>query len=266
MTSHVSGLTASPADDRIAQARVAIVAPAYNEAANIARLLRELDESSAGWQYSARVIIADDGSTDDTVSIAQAHVGVLPVDVLPLGVNRGPGAALFAGLRRALEDPDVDFVVTIESDTTCDLTAMPRMIAAALAGSDVVQGSMHHPDGEMVHVSRLRTLTSRGASLMMRIVTGENLRTFTNLYRTFDAGFLRRSIEKRGDDLVSEPGFAGVTELLLKLCRDGARVVEVPIKLDADKRVDESKLPLVATIKAQLRVAWQALRFRIFGR
>ena len=49
--------------------------------------------------------------------------------------------------------------------------------------TDMAQGSMHHPDGVMVDVSGFRQLTSKVASLVMRIATGSKLHTFTNLYR-----------------------------------------------------------------------------------
>jgi hypothetical protein len=132
--------------------------------------------------------------------------------------------------------------------------------------ADMAQGSMHHPDGVMVDVSGFRQLTSKVASLVMRIATGSRLHTFTNLYRAISADALRRSLAKRGDRLISEAGFAGVTELLLNLMRDGTTVVEVPIRLDAAKRVDESKMPVWPTVKAQARVASKAFAGRLLRR
>ena len=210
----------------------------------------------------------DDGSVDATADIVP---GVLRPALrsrwCSQGVNQGLGAAIMAGFWQALRDPGVDVIVTIEADTTSDLGILDRMVSVVADGeADMAQGSMHHPDGVMVHVSGFRQLTSRAASLVMRVATGSHLHTFTNLYRAISAQALRRSLEQRGDALISEHGFAGVTELLLKLMRDGTTVVEVPIRLDAAKRIDESKMPVWPTVKAQGRVAGRALSDRLLRR
>jgi dolichol-phosphate mannosyltransferase len=247
-----------------AAASVAIVVPAYNEQANLDNLFRELEAATVISANRYRIVLVDDGSIDDTAAMAEAYQGPLVIDLVKQGVNKGLGAALMAGFLRALEDPHVEVVVTIEADTTSDLSRLDAMVATVTDGrADLAQGSMHHPEGEMVDVSGFRALTSKVASLVMRIATGSKLDTFTNLYRAVSAPVLRRSLAKRGDRLISEPGFAGVTELLLNLLRDGARVVEGPITLDAATRVDESKMPIWPTVRAQVRVARKAFVGRL---
>lgn len=247
-----------------AVASVAIVVPAYNEQANLANLFRELEAATGASTHDYRIVLVDDGSQDATAQIAEDYDGPLRLELVRQGVNTGLGAALMAGFHRALEDPDVEVVVTIEADTTSDLGILDGMVGVVSSGrADMAQGSMHHPDGVMVDVSGFRQLTSKIASLVMRIATGSDLHTFTNLYRAISAPALRRSLAKRGDALISEAGFAGVTELLLNLMRDGTTVVEVPIRLDAAKRVDESKMPVWPTVRAQGRVARKALLGRI---
>lgn len=268
MTTDTSRATSGRTDESaIRQASVAIIVPAYNEEANLPNLFRELEAAVVGGEHRYRIVLVDDGSADATASIAEAYQGPLDIDLVRQGVNKGLGAAILAGFRRALEDPEVDVIVTIEADTTSDLGMLDRMAQVVLDGTaDMAQGSMHHPDGVMVDVSGFRQLTSRAASLVMRLATGSKLHTFTNLYRSISADALRRSLAKRGDDLITEHGFAGVTELLLKLMRDGTTVVEVPITLDAAKRLDESKMPVWPTVRAQARVASKALVGRVLRR
>jgi dolichol-phosphate mannosyltransferase len=245
---------------------VAIVVPAYNEEANLPNLFRELEGALEAAEWRHRIVVVDDGSRDGTAALVTGYDGPLDVELVSQGHNQGLGAAILAGFRRALQDPDVDVVVTIEADTTSDLTILDRMVDTVEAGADLAQGSMHHPDGHMVDVSRFRQLTSKVASLIMRIATGTRLHTFTNLYRAIAADALRTSLARRGDALITERGFAGVTELLLNMIRDGAQVVEVPITLDAAKRVDESKMPVWPTVRAQGRVAGKAFAGRILRR
>ena len=228
-------------------ASVAIVVPAYNEEANLPNLFRELETATTGGPHRYHVIMVDDGSADGTAAMAEAYAGPLSFELVKQGVNTGLGAAVLAGLRRAVEIPDTDVVVTIEADTTSDLGILHHMVSVVASGqADMAQGSMHHPDGVMVDVSGFRQLTSKVASLVMRIATGSSLHTFTNLYRAISVDALKRSFDKRGDDLITEHGFAGVTQLLLNMMRDGTKVVEVPITLDAAKRVDERQDARVA--------------------
>ena len=101
------------------------VIPAYNEEANVPRLLADLESRPDLWRDGGWVILVDDGSTDRTVEVARAHDGDLPVEVLVAERNGGPGKAFDRGFRRALafcrED---ELIVTLESDTTSDLDAL----------------------------------------------------------------------------------------------------------------------------------------------
>lgn len=244
-------------------ASVAVVVPAFNEEDNLPNLFGELEAAVAGAAHRYRIVLVDDGSADRTAAIAEAYQGPLNLHLHRQGENQGLGAAIRAGFRCALEDPGVDVVVTIEADTTCDLAQLEKMVDIVLDGADVAQGSMHHPEGEMVDVSPFRQLTSKAASVVMRLATGASVHTFTNLYRAMSAPFLRREFAKHGDRLISESGFAGVTELLIKFMADGARVVEVPIRLNAHKRIGESKMKVWPTVRAQGRVAARAMIGRL---
>jgi glycosyltransferase involved in cell wall biosynthesis len=78
---------------------VAIIVPAHNEAGRIGAVLQPLIESGAG-----RVIVIDDGSTDETAAQARAA----GAQVITLTPNRGKGGALLAGVR-ATHEPVVAF-------------------------------------------------------------------------------------------------------------------------------------------------------------
>jgi dolichol-phosphate mannosyltransferase len=242
---------------------VAIVVPAYNEEQNLPRLFGELESLSPGWPFDVRVVVADDGSTDATAALVRDHAGPLRVELVQEGRNQGPAGALVSGIKHAVADEAVDYVVTIEADTTSDLGVLPALIAGLQAGADVVQGSVRTGEGRMVGVSRLRTFTSWGANALLRAVSGVRLATITNMYRAIRADTLRSSLARRGGRLVADPGFAGVSELLLALHRDGARLTEVPVVLDAAKRSDHSNIRLVRTALAYFQLAGRTLAGRI---
>lgn len=57
-----------------------------------------------------------------------------------------------------------------------------------------------------------------------------------------------------GDELMREPGFAAVVELLIKLHRLDARIEEVPMVLDSAKRKGASRMKVARTVRAYLRL------------
>jgi dolichol-phosphate mannosyltransferase len=230
------------------------VIPAYNEEANIPRLLADLESRPDLWRDGGWVILADDGSTDRTVEVARAHEGDLPVEVLVAERNGGPGKAFDRGFRRALafcrED---ELIVTLESDTTSDLDAVEAMMAAARAGADVVLAS-HHGTGELANVSAHRRFLSRAASSVIRRSGGLDASTVSSFFRVYRASVLHRGYQAYGEELIQERGFACKAEILIKLSRMGITVAEVPVILDWSKREGESKMKVLPTMGGYARM------------
>jgi dolichol-phosphate mannosyltransferase len=237
------------------------VIPAFNEEANVPRLLADLERRPALFPEGSRLILVDDGSADGTVAVARAYVGPLPLEVLELGENRGPGGAFRAGFALALDGcPEDALVVTLEADTTSDLDALGEMLLRARAGADVVLASVHN-GGRMLNVSAHRRLLSRGAGMVVRHALGLDARTVSSFFRVCRASVLRRAADRFGDDLVTERGFACKAEILAKLVAMGASVEEVTIDLDASLREGRSKMRLLPTIAGYARLV--AARRRI---
>jgi dolichol-phosphate mannosyltransferase len=230
------------------------VVPAYDEEANLPRLLRDLEARPALWS-GGRVIVVDDGSRDGTAEVADAHSGPLPVEVIRLGTNQGPGRAFDRGFRRALELASEDaMVVTLEADTTSDLDALDGMLRLARGGADVVLASTHAPGGGLAGVGVGRRVLSRTASYAIRRTSGVDARTVSTFFRVYRASILRAGYARHGDALVRERGFACKAELLFKLARLGARLEEVPVVIDWSRRAGESKMRVLPTVVAYMRL------------
>ncbi len=111
---------------------VAVVIPVYNEAGAIAEVIAEV--RSHGYNI---IIVVDDGSGDDTFSIAAAH----DVLAIRLKINRGKGAAVKAGIMAA-NLLDVDAVVTMDGDGQHDPADIQPLIEPIFEQNiDVVLGS-----------------------------------------------------------------------------------------------------------------------------
>jgi dolichol-phosphate mannosyltransferase len=233
---------------------IRFVIPAYNEAENIPRLLADL--APVARELGARVIIVDDGSTDGTAEVIREHSRDMHLAIVTHTTNQGLGTAINTGIRSALkESSDDDAIVTLEADTTSDLSDLPRMLELFDQGTDVVLASVYAPGGKMLGVAGWRLAASKSVSNTFRVLGGlREIHTLSSLYRVYRAGTLRRAADTYGYLLVREPGFAANVELLLKLYNAGASVAEVPTTNDWSTRKGESKMQLKPTVLAYFRV------------
>jgi dolichol-phosphate mannosyltransferase len=248
-----------PAPSRVADYPITFVIPAYNEEDNLPRLFADLE--CRPWFFrnaGSRVIVVDDGSSDRTAELVESYSGKLPVELVRLEHNQGPGAAFRSGFEQALEGTTGEaFIVTLEADTTSDLEALTAMLAEASAGAELVLASW-----TMVNVSRRRKLLSAGAAFVFRRALGIDAQTVSSFFRVYRASVLRRSFAHYGSDLMRERGFACKAELLANIARLGAQIAEVPVELDTDRRIGKSKMPIVKTVVAYLRMLARQRRDR----
>jgi GT2 family glycosyltransferase len=80
-----------------ARHEVAVVVPAFNAAATIDAALASI---AAQRVQPVDVVVVDDGSTDDTVAVAQRWAGILPLRVVRMPENGGPGRTRNEGVRQ----------------------------------------------------------------------------------------------------------------------------------------------------------------------
>ena len=117
---------------------LSIVVPARDEAANLPRLVQEVQQGVRDAGVEAELIVVDDGSTDDTKAVLERlesdHTWVKPV-VLPH--RCGQSGALAVGVRRAA----APFVATLDADLQNDPADLPAMLRLLVERRvDLVQG------------------------------------------------------------------------------------------------------------------------------
>jgi len=115
---------------------VLIYMPAFNEARRIGDVIRSLPGTIPG-VHQVGVLVVDDGSTDDTATIAEeAGAGVLRH-----AVNKGVGGAFHSALNAALS-LGADVLVSIDADGQFDPGQIKDLLAPILAGkADFVTGN-----------------------------------------------------------------------------------------------------------------------------
>ena len=225
-----------------------LVIPAYNEEQNLPRLLADLESRLSLFTPGSRAFVVDDGSSDGTADLIRAYQGPIPLELIAMPSNRGPGAAFARGFNAALAAHTAEaFVITLEADNTSDLDVLEVMLERAADGAGLVLASVHG-GGQMLNVTRSRRLLSAGAGVAVRHALALDARTVSSFFRVYRASVLRRAIARHGDSLIQERGFACKAELLVKLNALGVRIDEVPVDVDAARRVGTSKMPVLRTM------------------
>jgi glycosyltransferase involved in cell wall biosynthesis len=216
---------------RVQLPTVDIVIPVLNEAATLARSVRRLRQQLAGAEgFRARVVIADNGSTDDTLAIAgrlSSHHADVSVIRLP---ERGRGRAL----RTAWLGSHADVVAYMDVDLSTDVSALPELIALVTrGGADVAIGSRLADGAEVVRSVR-REFISRCYNRLLRSALQVGFRDAQCGFKALRADTARRLLPQVQDD-----GWFFDTELLVRAEQSGLQVVELPVRWteDTDSRV-----------------------------
>lgn len=234
--------------------RVLVVLPAYNEAAELGRLLPGIDATLRGDGLDYLIVLVDDGSSDNSLEVAQALADVVRLRTVRHERNQGLGGAIRDGLRAALESagPD-DAIVVMDADNTHAPGFIRGMLDCLADGADVVIASRYQSGSVVRGVPPSRRALSAGASLLLRTTfPTPGVKDYTCGYRAYRAAMLRRAFERYGDEFVSEDGFACMVDILLKLRQMGARFRETPFLLDYGQKSGPTKMKVLRTIRRTL--------------
>ena len=209
-----------------------------------------------GLEY--RVVVVNDGSSDDTAAVVDQLKGRMPVTRIDHERNLGLGEAVRTGLLRAVgEAGERDIVITMDSDNTHTPGLIAGMVRGIREGNDVVIASRFRSGARIMGVPLYRRVLSRGGSWLFRILfPTRNVRDFTSGYRAYRAPLLKRAFEVYGSEFVAESGFSCMVDILLKLRALDAIMVELPLVLRYDFKYGISKMMVIETVADTLRLAF----------
>jgi dolichol-phosphate mannosyltransferase len=237
-----------------------VILPTYNERENLPIVLAGIREALAGCRPSVQgtVLVVDDASPDGTGELAdQLARGHADVQVLHRTRKDGLGGAYLAGFARALA-AGAQLIIEMDADLSHDPADLPRLIAAARGGADVVAGSRYLPGGGVTGWPLRRRLLSRGGGRYAAAVLGLPLTDLTSGFKCFRASVLR-SAAAGG---VGSRGYAFQIELTYRAARGGFHVAEIPIVFRERER-GCSKMSLGIAMEAMWRVPLLRLSARL---
>ena len=235
---------------RTTRATLDIVIPVYNEEKDLPRSIDVLTKYLRdGLENPWTIVIADNGSTDNTLSVGEMlsnrYTGVTVVHI----PQRGRGRAL----KQVWLESTGDIVSYMDVDLSTDLFHLPELVKAIEDGADIAIGS-RLARGARVTRSLKREFISRCYSALIRLM-------FFTPFRDAQCGFkaLRRSAVRAIVPAVKDNGWFFDTELLVIAAARGFRIKETPVHWVDDP---DSRVKIV-------RTAWEdikgLLRLRRFG-
>lgn len=221
---------------------VSVVMPCLNEADTIATCVAKARQAFADSGISGEVVVADNGSTDDSPLLAE-RTGARVISV----AEKGYGAALMGGVAAARGQ----FVVMGDADDSYDFLEVPRFVEKLRQGYDLVQGCRLPSGGGRVLPGAMPFLHywlgNPLFSWIARHWFGAPVRDVYCGLRGFRKGF-QAGLAQRCT------GMEFATEMVLKSALVGGRIAEIPITLHPDGR--RTHPPHLKT----LRDGWRTLR------
>ncbi len=197
---------------------IAVVIPAFNEQDALGRAIANVPD------LADDVIVVDDASRDRTYRVAAGSQR--PVDIVRHSSNRGVGAAIVTGYRRALAR-NIDVAVVMAGDGQMDPSDLPALLDPIAEGrADYTKGNRFlHPDIWRA-MPPARILGNIALSLATRFTSG--------YHNVFDSqcgytAITRRALEALDLDEVF-PRYGYPNDLLARLHAAQLRVEDVPVR------------------------------------
>lgn len=190
---------------------ISIVIPAYNEESGIRRSLDRIVEKK--YHESFEVIFVDDGSTDSTFEIISQY----PVKCVRHNINKGYGAALKTGIRKAKGRK----VVILDSDGQHDPKYIDQLIGM-LPDYDMVIGER---TDDSFQVKR-RQKGKRLIRVIGEMLVEQPLPDYNSGFRGFDRKLIAEMLH------IMPNGFSFSTTSTLAFLKEGYTIGTFPIVVE----------------------------------
>jgi dolichyl-phosphate beta-glucosyltransferase len=201
---------------------LSIVIPAYNEGSRIGPTIREIVGYCSQRDRTFEIIVVDDGSLDDTSSVARLLSEEFPeLKLIRLGGNRGKGYAVRTGVVNAVGKT----VLFTDADGAAPISEIERLELALEGGADVAIGSRALPAaGVRVEARLYRHVIGRTFHLLVEWLANSGVKDTQCGFKLF-----RYSVAQDLFSRMRMNGYSFDVEVLVMARRRGYRVTEVPI-------------------------------------
>lgn len=202
--------------------KLIIQIPCYNESQTLPVALADLPRQVPGFDR-VEWLIVDDGSTDDTASVARKH----GVDhVIAHTKNQGLAKAFMTGLHACLER-GADVIVNTDADNQYNAVDIPALVQPILdQQADLVIGS--RPIETIEHFSLMKKLLQKLGSWVVRVASNTDIPDAPSGFRA-----MTRDVAMRLN--VFNP-FTYTLETIIQAGQKNMAITSVPVRVNKDLR------------------------------
>ncbi|MCU5775652.1 undecaprenyl-phosphate 4-deoxy-4-formamido-L-arabinose transferase [Erwiniaceae bacterium BAC15a-03b] len=157
---------------------VSVVIPVYNEQESLPELIRRTNSVCSTLNLQYEILLVDDGSKDDSADMISAAAEVPGSHIVAVLLNRNYGqhSAIMAGFSHV----SGDLIITLDADLQNPPEEIPRLLAAARQGYDVV-GTVRQNRQD----SWFRRRASRTINRLIQRVTGKAMGDYGCMLRAY---------------------------------------------------------------------------------
>jgi glycosyltransferase involved in cell wall biosynthesis len=232
-----------------AKKEISILLPAYNEALQIEKCVREVNRAVSSFSNSYEIIVAEDGSTDGTEAILAGLLNTVPnLTFQHSPVRLGKGKAI----KNALNSAKGEIIIFMDVDLATSLHSLPQVVERVERHGGVVIGS-RHVEGSRVQRRAARTMFSLVYNLLVRVL-------FLDSVHDHQCGFkaMRHEVAEVLSDIKSD-GFFFDTEMILRCKKAGLPIAEVGVEWSENRMRNTSKVRL---FRDAARIGLDLLKYR----
>lgn len=211
---------------------LSIVIPAYNEEDRLGATIRQICEYLPTSGTNAEIIVVDDGSSDNTASVAEAVCSDFPAissRVIRYEKNRGKGFAVKTGFLAS----NAPIALFSDADLSTPISEMNKLIDPIRRGEYEVTFGSRALDRSLIgtHQPWRREQGGKVFNLVVRLMTGMPFWDTQCGFKAFDLTRFKPLLE-----LMTIDRFGFDVEFLYVAHHNGLRLMEVPVRWNNDDR------------------------------
>ncbi len=209
---------------------LSIIIPAHNEENRLPRTLEEIFSFLKGQSYPSEVIVVENGSTDETLSIANDFAKEHPGLVVIHEDRNGKGNAV----RRGMLEARGEYRFICDADLSMPIEDLPHFLPPDIIDFDIAIGSREAPGSIRYNEPPYRHIGGRAINLAIRSLILPGLNDTQCGFKCF-----RASATEDIFRLQTLTGWSFDIELLYLARRKKLRIREIPIRwyFDPDSKV-----------------------------
>ena len=231
----------------MAQPRLSIVIPAFNEEHRIRSTLDQVITFLVSRPYSWEIVVADDGSTDATVRLVSELADGRPEVKLLRLPHRGKGWAVQQGMLAA----DGEFRFLCDADLSMPIEQVERFLPPQIEEATIVVGSREAPNSRRIGEPIRRHLMGRIYNWLVRRLAVPGVSDTQCGFKCFPGEQASALFQRQRTS-----GFAFDVEILFLARRSGLKVTEIGI--DWYFREESKVRPLLDSVV----MTWDLIKIR----